>query len=56
MKKMYWIFSACVFALFCLLEIRGVSWDSNHAVPDPKIYTSRSSGGGYSSGGYYSSK
>lgn len=63
MKTMYMLFSFCVFALFCLLEVRGVAWDLNHTAPSPKIYTSRSSGGVFyagsssrSSGGYFSSK
>ena len=29
MKTMYMLFSFCVFALFCLLEARGVAWDLN---------------------------
>ena len=66
MKTMYLLFSVCVFALFCLLEWRGVAWDSNQTSPAPTIYTSRSSGGGdyggsssrssSSGGGYFSSK
>ena len=62
MKSLYLMFSVCVFALFCLLEFRGVSWDSNQKTPSPNIYTSRSTGGGYSSSrsgsswGYFSSK
>ena len=37
MKTMYMLFSFCVFALFCLLEARGVAWDLNHTAPSPKI-------------------
>ena len=60
MKSMFLMFSACVFALFCFLEMRGVTWDTNQRTPAPQIYTSRSSSSsgyrGGSSWGYFSSK
>ena len=63
MKSMYFLFAATVLGLFCLVEYRGMSMDSNQARPDPQFYSyhGRSSGGGgyfgsSSSRGYYSHK
>lgn len=64
MKSLYLMFAAGVFAFFCLMEARGVAWDTNQTAPSPQVLSSRSSGGGYagstSSGGgswgYFSSK
>ncbi len=58
MKSMYMIFAGLAFLFFCMLEVRGVTADSNQTTPKPDIYTSRSSGGsrGGSSFFYFSSK
>jgi hypothetical protein len=59
MTKMYMVFAACVFFVFCLLEMRGVAFDSNQTAPKPDIYTSRGGSSSRSSGGsffYFSSK
>lgn len=62
MKSFYFLFAAAMLGLFCLMEYRGVSLDSNQSKPKPQYYSyhGSSSGGGYygssSSRGYYSHK
>jgi hypothetical protein len=56
MKIGYMIFAGCVFALFCMLEMKGVALDSNQAAPKPDIYTRRSGGSSGGSTVFYSSK
>lgn len=55
MKSTYKIFAACILALFCYMEFKGVSWDNNETSPHPVIYSRR---GGTSGAGviWFSSK
>lgn len=63
MRKLYLMFAAGCFLVFCGLEYKGVALDSNQTVQKPKYYSyhggSSSSSSGYRSsrgGGYYSHK
>jgi len=61
MKSFYLVFACSVFAVFCLLEFRGVSMDSNHRIPTPEYYSYRGGGAavgvaGASRRSYYSHK
>lgn len=51
MKTVYMIFAGSVFFVFCFLEMRGVSFDSNQTLPKPVIYSSRTSSSSSSGGG-----
>lgn len=46
MKTLYILFASCVFLMFCVLEFRGVSWDTNETAPRPQAFSSRGSSGG----------
>lgn len=48
MKSFYFLFAASLFAVFCLLEWKGVSTDRNRLVASPQYYSYY---GGSSSGG-----
>lgn len=46
MRKFYLIYTITLVILFCFLQYRGYSMDSNHIFPSPSYYNSRGVGGG----------